>query len=173
MVLGTIVSLWRGGSRLSLHAICADPRFWPLMLLALSAVVPWYHSQTILGVFPKDSTINRDVLPPLAIGIEWTHGSLGFPVYNPSFLVEILPRILLFWLPLKAGFSTVGKSDKWSFDRLLGFCILSMVMMAFLVFAFTPILLLPAPGLILVFTAPLLWVGELFIYRWYRVKRNQ
>jgi hypothetical protein len=169
LLVGAILSIQAPTSEFHWKQLIRDPRFWPVLLLGVSIILPWFTSITSMQLHAWNSGgffyVHRSLFSPLACGLDSTANSLALVVYSRNFILEVPARIILFWLPLKWAAGHVGNPEKWSFNFYYAIELLSPAFMGFLVFLFTPLRLMPALGYIVVWAAPILWALELLIYR--------
>ncbi len=175
LLIGAVLSTQEPNSEFHWKQLIRDPRFWPVLLVGASILLPWFTSISSMQRYYWSSggffVVHRALYSPLACGLDSTANSMALVVFSRNFIPEVPSRIILFWLPLKWAAGHIGSPKKWSFNSYYGVSLLSPAFMGFLVLPFTPLRLMPALGYIVVCAAPILWVSELLIYR--LVKRRK
>lgn len=169
LLVGAMLSLQKPTERRTWSSIVKDPRFWPIALIGLSAILPWFVSYQILEniSWPMGEPImlTRGLYSPYALGLDTSSNSLAMPVASRYMITEIIPRIILFWLPFKWAIGYLGEPRKWRFSASYAICISLPLVMGVLVFFFTPIPLTISAGFLLVTISPIFWGVEILIYR--------
>ncbi|NHJ12805.1 MAG: hypothetical protein EAX95_03975 [Candidatus Thorarchaeota archaeon] len=169
LLAGAMFSLQRPGGRRPWSSVVKDPRFWPIALIGFSIVLPWFVSfwtlENLSWSMSEPVFVMRSIYSPFALGTDNTGNSLANPVASRYMITEIIPRIILFWLPLKLATDHVGRPGKWRYNSYYATCILLPLIMGVLVLLFTPIPLVMSIGFFLVLAAPILWSLEILIYR--------
>lgn len=175
LLIGAVLSTQEPNSEFHWRQLMCDPRFWPVLLVGASVLLPWFTSISSMQRYYWSSggifTVHRALYTPLACVLDSTANSMGLVAFSRNFILEIPIRIILFWLPLKWATGHVGTPGRWSFNFYYGICLFSPAFMGFLVLSSTPLRLMPALGYIVVCSAPILWNLELLIYRFIKKKK--
>ncbi|MFW9794090.1 MAG: hypothetical protein ACFFEE_07310, partial [Candidatus Thorarchaeota archaeon] len=175
LLVGAVLSTQEPNSELHWKQLIHDPRFWPVLLVGASILLPWFTSFSSMQRYSWSSggffIIHRALYTPLACGLDSTTNSVGLVVFSRYLILEIPTRIILFWLPMKWAAEYIGTPGKWSFNFYYGICLLSPAFMGFMVLPLTPLRLMPALGYIVVCSAPILWTLELLIYRFIKKQK--
>lgn len=175
LLLSIILSVQKPSSKKHWKQIIRDPRFWPVLFIGVSALVPWFTTSTTLDYYTSMSSdlvvVYRGLYTPFALGLDRTANSLATVIVSQNFMAEILSRIVLFWLPLKWAFGYVGSPHKWKFNSYYAICLIIPLFLGLMVFLYSQIYLELSLGYLLVLTAPVLWMFALLLYR--GIKRRE
>ena len=169
LLIGAVISTQEPNRKIHFKQLIRDPRFWPILLIVLSAFLPWFTSSMTLQWYAWASggvvQVHKGLYAPFACVLENTANSLSLLVVSSNFIVEALTRIILFWLPLRASIGHIGKPGKWNFNFDYTIYLLSPLFMGVMIFIFTPLFHTLSIGFFVVLAASILWVLELLIYR--------
>ena len=175
LLLSIILSVQKPSSKKNWKQIIRDPRFWPVLFIGVSALVPWFTTSTTLDYYMSMNSdlvvVYRGLYTPFAIGLDRTANSLATVIVSQNFIAEILSRTVLFWLPLKWAFGYVGSPHKWEFNSYYATCLIAPLFLGLIIFLYSQIYLELALGYLLVLAAPVFWMFALVLYR--GIKRRE
>ncbi|MFW9887833.1 MAG: hypothetical protein ACFFER_06605, partial [Candidatus Thorarchaeota archaeon] len=139
---GAMLNLRKASSKRNWAATIRDPRFWPVLLIGMSAAFPWFVSCFSMNSagwpYIGDSFIlSRRIHTPLALSLNTTDNSLALLGVNHLMIVDITIRILLFWFPLYGAAMHIGWSSKWKLNFYYAAYILLPLCLGVLTLIFT------------------------------------
>ncbi len=173
LIFGTLLQNERLSTPKSRAHILHDSRFYAVLLLVPSIILPWFSYTTIfdeahLSLFVAIERI--DIMLPLSIMIRSSQGVSGYPIYENYIWLESPTLFFLFWRPLRSAILRIGRTNRGNFDLWFLLCILSPFLIGLCYLLIIPYQLSIQTGMICAAASPTLYCISVLIQR-YR-KRN-
>jgi hypothetical protein len=176
LLIGAILSFQKPSAQKNWGLVLRDPRFWPAVLVGISAFFPWFSSfyvlEQIQWTVGESVLIHRNLYLPFALSLDSTANSFAALVVSRYVILEVPTRIILFWLPLRWAFGHSGNPQKWKFNFYYALWLLLPLFMGVAAYLTIPIPLNLSTGFFVVLAAPILWIFEILIYRWHKKPRE-
>ena len=167
LLLGSLLLAQQPSTPRTRSRITHDPRFWPVVLLCLSVVFPWFSQSYIVSslLWQVPTTATLDFMIPLSIMLRRATGVPGQPIYDSFIWLNIPVLFFVFWGPLGWAMSRIAGPHARTAELGYVVSILLPATVGLVFWISYPSPLTPQFGLFLVAIAPLVYIVGLLICR--------
>ncbi len=146
------------------EVVIKDPKFIPILILGASALFPWLvesHTGSNLGSPPH--VLVSYYYVPFCVKLIKTQNSLLFPLMYQYLIIDLIFKIMVFWIPLLYGYSRIGFSMKSIWNDYLYAIAIPFILVILTLFDNHGGQI--GPGLVLAAIAPAVYVVQRKLYR--------